>query len=224
MPANKDRIINVPMSEDDISNTVSSLPRPENTSGVVAVKWKRKMAMKNHHMEQFINPDKLIKAVKKLKELGNPFYQDIEVNENFHQENEENKQDDASQDMESENVDPISEELANESDDQGEEETNMLHSVRMFQSEQNGNTCLMHQNPEEEIVENFTARPKLKKKKVKSTKSFEIAPGEGKTPTNWLREDNFDAKGFPTLYPTGKYGLHHDRNVKISAQKFFNQR
>ena len=79
MKANKDRIINVPMGEDDISNTISSLPRTENTSGVVAVKWKRKMAMKNHHLEEFIKPEKLINAVKKLKELGNPFYQDIET-------------------------------------------------------------------------------------------------------------------------------------------------
>ena len=184
------------------------------------------MAMKNHHMEEFIKPEKLINAVKKLKELGNPFYQDIEINENFFKESEENK-DDTQQDLESETIDPISQEekeLSNQSDDQDEEETNMLHSVKMFQSEQNGNTCLMHQNPEEEIVENFTARPIRKKKKVDSTKSFEIAPGEGKTPTNWLREDNFDAKGFPRLYPTGKFALHHDRKVKIPAQKFFLQR
>ena len=92
MRAIKDRIINVPMREEDISNTISSLPRPEKASGVVAIMWKRQKAMKNFHVEEFIRPDKLIDAVKKLKELGNPFYQDIEVNENFLQENEKNKE------------------------------------------------------------------------------------------------------------------------------------
>ena len=53
---------------------------------------------------------------------------------------------------------------------------------------------------------------------------FTYLPGEGKIPNNWLREENFDAKGFLTLYPTGRYGLHHPRKIKLSAQKFFNQR
>ena len=39
--------------------------------------------MKNSQLEEYIRPAKCIKAVKKLKELGNPFYQDVTIDENF---------------------------------------------------------------------------------------------------------------------------------------------
>merc|ERR1711974_437878 len=83
MRAVKDRIINVPMTDEDISRTVTSFPRTEEKAGVIAVKLKRMMGMKNCHAEEFINPEKPIKAVKKLKELGNPFYEGVDINENF---------------------------------------------------------------------------------------------------------------------------------------------
>ena len=85
MSAVKDRIINVPMTEDDVSKTVSSLPRPLDAAGLIPVKLKRKMEMKTYHVEEYVNPNKCIDAVKKLKEIGNPFYQNISVDENFHQ-------------------------------------------------------------------------------------------------------------------------------------------
>ena len=88
MPGVKDRIVNVPMREEDISKTIHSLPRTQNASGMVAVKWKRKMEMKNCHMEEYVRPSRLIEAVKKLKDIGNPFYQDIKVDENFYKTND----------------------------------------------------------------------------------------------------------------------------------------
>ena len=39
--------------------------------------------MRNTHLEEFVRPSKCIKAVEKLKELKNPFYQNVQVNENF---------------------------------------------------------------------------------------------------------------------------------------------
>ena len=84
MNASKDRIINVPMTEEDVSKTVTSLPRTEDTSKIVAVKWKRKLDMVNSHMEEYIRPAKCIEAVKKLKAMGNPFYVNINVDKNFH--------------------------------------------------------------------------------------------------------------------------------------------
>ena len=85
MSAVKDRIINVPMSEVDISKTVSSLPRPLDAAGLLPVKFKRKLDMKNCHLEEYVKPSNCINAVKKLKEIGNPFYQGIKIDEDFHQ-------------------------------------------------------------------------------------------------------------------------------------------
>ena len=54
--------------------------------------------------------------------------------------------------------------------------------------------------------------------------SIKIAPGEGKIPTNLLREDDFDVRAFPRHHPNGQYGLHHPRTQKLTARMYFNQR
>ena len=52
-----------------------------------------------------------------------------------------------------------------------------------------------------------------------------VAPGEGKVPKNILFDDDWDIKAFPHLNsPNGKYGLHHDREVKLNPQSYFIQR
>ena len=66
-----------------MSKTLSTFPRHPDDAKIVAVQLKRKLEMKNTHLEEYIRPEKCIQAVKKLKELGNPFYQDVTINENF---------------------------------------------------------------------------------------------------------------------------------------------
>ena len=83
MKALIDKVISVPIEEDDVSKTLSTFPRHPDDAKIVAVQLKRKLEMKNTHLEEYIRPEKCIQAVKKLKELGNPFYQDITINENF---------------------------------------------------------------------------------------------------------------------------------------------
>ena len=51
-----------------------------------------------------------------------------------------------------------------------------------------------------------------------------IILGEGKVPTDYMRDKNFDAKAFPTLHPTGRFGLHEERSQKLSATFYFTQR
>jgi hypothetical protein len=83
MKAMFDQVISVPIEQDDVSRTVSELPRHPDDAKIVAVKLKRKLEYRNTHIEEFIRPSKCIKAVEKLKEMGNPFYQDVNVNETF---------------------------------------------------------------------------------------------------------------------------------------------
>ena len=54
--------------------------------------------------------------------------------------------------------------------------------------------------------------------------SVKVAPGEGMVPSNILREDDFDVKSSPRHHPTGNFGLHHERKIKISPKMYFNQR
>ena len=71
----KDKIINVPVQEDDIVNTITSLPRTPNEAGLIEVDLKRKVEYKNSHIKQLINPEKCYKMLELLKKRKNPYYQ-----------------------------------------------------------------------------------------------------------------------------------------------------
>ena len=105
-----------------------------------------------------------------------------------------------------------------------DEDDEILGAVREHQSKQNSNTCMIRREPEAIVVENHTN--KTIKKKRNSNKKFgiDIAPGENKVPTNFMRDEYFDVKAFPTLHPTGMYGLNHPRAQKLPPVYYFNQR
>ena len=49
-------------------------------------------------------------------------------------------------------------------------------------------------------------------------------PGEGKIPTNWIREKNFDVIAFPELFCDGKGGLNAERKIKLTIGDFYSTR
>ena len=61
-------------------------------------------------------------------------------------------------------------------------------------------------------------------------KNIDIAPGEGETPINILRDPNFDTEAFPVQHPRGRFGLNHvshegkERRKPLTKQKYFTQR
>ena len=59
-----DKVINVPIQDDDISATVSTFPRNLEEAAIVPVKLKRRIAQKNAYKEQLVRPNKLICALK----------------------------------------------------------------------------------------------------------------------------------------------------------------
>ena len=71
----KDRVINVPINENSIINTLEQLPRTPQAAGLIGVALKRKIEYKNNHKHQLVNPDKLFKMLDKLKRYKNPYYQ-----------------------------------------------------------------------------------------------------------------------------------------------------
>ena len=84
-------------------------------------------------------------------------------------------------------------------------------------------TCLVPEEPQTNLVVN-TSKRTVKKRLHKEGQLYEIAPGEGKIPTNWLREKDFDITAFPDLFPDGKFGFHDDRELKLSPINYFSQR
>ena len=68
MPKIVDKVINVPIYDADIENTITSLPRMPSEASIVEVELKRKIEMKNTHAHAYIRPVATINAAKKLKE------------------------------------------------------------------------------------------------------------------------------------------------------------
>ena len=67
----KDRIINVPINNDDIVNTMTNLPRTPNEAGLIEVDLKRKVEYKNSHTRQLIDPKKCFNMLELLKKSEN---------------------------------------------------------------------------------------------------------------------------------------------------------
>ena len=59
----KDKIINVPVNDSDILNTITSLPRTPTEAGLIEVDLKRKVEYQNSHIRQLINPEKCFKML-----------------------------------------------------------------------------------------------------------------------------------------------------------------
>ena len=127
-----------------------------------------------------------------------------------------------------------------DSDDESNDDENPLSSTTKEKKHSNKNanskkmkkhpnsryndvTLLTPVDPTANIVVNNTKQT-IKKRIKKTAPVIEIAPGEGKIPTNWLREKDNDIDSFPELHPEGKYGLDYERSQKLSRHKYFAQR
>jgi hypothetical protein len=71
----KDKVINVPVNEEDIINTITRLPRTPNEAVLIEVDLKRKVEYKNAHIKQLIDPEKCFKMLELLKRSRNPHFQ-----------------------------------------------------------------------------------------------------------------------------------------------------
>ena len=65
------------------------------------------------------------------------------------------------------------------------------------------------------------------KKQPRRSSDFvhEIAPGERKKLSEWIREENHDRKAFPELFHDGQFGLHDkNRKRKITATQNYSHK
>ena len=62
MAAVKDKLVNIPLNDEDVINTIKNLPRTPTEAGLLEVKLKRKMEYKNYHQYEYISPDKIFKS------------------------------------------------------------------------------------------------------------------------------------------------------------------
>ena len=91
----QDRVVLVPVEPCDIMNTIEKtlLPRSMAESSVVAVDFKRMKDLKNTHQSGCIRPVKMSKAIAFLRDIGNPYFQNIIIKCMFCQKHFENTDD-----------------------------------------------------------------------------------------------------------------------------------
>ena len=238
MKASHDNVINVPIECEDISTNILKLPRNLNDAQIIPVQLKRKVEYKTSHLEQYIRPNIVVKAVKTLKQIGNKFYQDVEIHEGFMDREIKTLVIKSARDQRLDKRNALKESKKNEEEemevdkDENEKETgssdneddpDVLTAVKKYQSNQSNTTFLVPNNIASMVELNNTSEVKKIKNKIGKT-ILKIAPGEGKVTSPLMREEHFDVRAFPKHHPSGKFGLHHSRKLKLSARKYFEQR
>ena len=122
MSAVVDRVISVPIENEDVSRTVNKLPRHPDDAEIIAVKLKRKMEYKSAHLEEFIRPKTVIKGLETLKESGNKYYQNVVIDKNFTAKESLNENHESDVEMIDEVDETCSDESDNESDTENDSE------------------------------------------------------------------------------------------------------
>ena len=219
----KDKIINVPVNEDDIVNTMTRLPRTPNEAGLIEVDLKRKVEYQTSHIKQLINPEKCFKMLQLLKRERNPHYQFYD-DYNIYRERCKNDDFKGYTFIFDDEVEPIL------------DITEHMKEKKQVRSDDNEELCI------EEILENeYLKKDPVRKYQFEDYNkslcmsnmypemgpgnSVIVAPGEGKVPQNVLHDDDWDIKAFPHLNsPDGKFGLHFQRETRLSNQYYFIQR
>ena len=240
MAAVKDKIVNIPISDLDITSTVQALPKTPLEGGLIEVKLKRKSEYKNAYHQAFIDPTRLIQALQYLKQMGNPHYQFFENIDNYEERCRLLDPDGSELLFPKNQIDldrlglektivkfvcddsapPIKDKLAYIKDMEDEESLReemyyrQHDTVRKFQIDYDESVCLTQRFPEAFTSEETTAASSV----------MSVAPGEGKLPENILCTENWDALAFPMKHPTGEYNLHFKRDTKLSDQYYFVQR
>ena len=191
---------------------------------------KRKLEYKNCHIQQIINPTNIYKFLHFLKESGHPSYQFFNWQSFFEQ---RCKEDDPSGFCllypEYENIETPSnqgsenviDEIQNE-DTEGEPYE--VNGEEAEQEEEEYRTKDPAKKQHFQYDKSTSMVPKFPEAGVSNTETLSFAPGEGKIPTNILKEKDWDSNSFPHLFPSGKNKMFQERKVQLTPQAFVGQR
>ncbi|WAR14429.1 PIF1-like protein [Mya arenaria] len=205
----------------NISTTVQTLPREFSDNTIIAVKLKRKLQYKGHHLYQQVSVNRVHEALLYLKQ-NSPHFSDQSTG-------------DTSQ-MQQSSQPGIHIDLSNVTSTT--EPTLTLPDDPVTCTDQiSGDTSQMQQSSQpdsddcsEDIHE--TSAPMvscLEPEDLTQTLGpeeipdsvFCVAPGQGSIPVTVF---NMESKAFPYLFPTGRNTYNQDRAIKLGLNRYFNNR
>ena len=213
-----DRLINVPVGQDDVINTVESLPRTPAEAGIipiVPVNLKRKLEYKTTHLSQLIDTKKIFKFLQYLRDLGHPgykFYDDYNTYEKrcFSEDPRGSKLVFPEAEAEIVELDVYLSELNVEDPKitlDGKEDPSV-------ENDENSEEDKVEKEEEEYVKKdpirkyqydyNKSTCMTNKFPEADSSSALNFAPAEGKIPTSILKDKDWDINSFPSLHPSGK--------------------
>ena len=234
MAAGKGRMISIPVGPGDVMNTVKQLPRLPSEAGVVPIKLKRKKEYKSHEKHEAIRPEQIFLALRYLRKAGNPYYQFYDDKETYlarcRIKDERGlrllleDKDDIEEDLGMPELAEVEDQAVGDSDAdesgdemeiavEQEEEDIQADPVRRQHFDYNEYSALVNGHPDIFLDSEGN-----------QVADLDFAPGEGKKPVNFLDLKDWDIKTWPMLLPDGKFGLSHERRVKLTKQNYFLQR
>ena len=212
-----DKIINIPVPDENINNLMAQFPRLPKDSGMVIAVLKRKLEYKNLHTKQLVNPDRMCRLLAKLVLSGNPHYTNVDTPEQY-------KARCATDDESGFDL------LYGEDSD---ELLEALETIAQLPPDSEVNDEILADEKDEDDIEVRENHPLLKDQfiydeSVALTDKFpeiSVAPGEGGTPKNLLTTKDIDIMAFPHLNNAdGSNGLNAERPIRLTEQKYFIQR
>ena len=212
-----DKIINIPVPDENINNLMAQFPRLPKESGMVIAVLKRKLEYKNLHTKQLVNPDRMCRLLAKLVLSGNPHYTNVDTPEQY-------KARCATDDESGFDL------LYGEDSD---ELLEALETIAQLPPDNEVNDEILADEKDEDDIEVRENHPLLKDQfiydeSVALTDKFpeiSVAPGEGGTPKNLLTTKDIDIMAFPHLNNAdGSNGLNAERPIRLTEQKYFIQR
>ena len=210
--------MNVPILEQDIKDTMEALPRTPNEAGIIPVQLKRKLEYKNSHREEYISVTKLVATLDTLKRMGNPYYQNINLETENYKERCQTEDPESydvlfeSPEEESHNDENDNAEKVQDEEEDLEEEYQTKDQVQKHKIDFNRFSVFLDQHAELDVKDGPINEPTA------------VAPGEGKVPTNITTEHDWEVKTFPTLFPDAKNGIDEERPVRLTKQQYAEQR
>ncbi|ROL52065.1 ATP-dependent DNA helicase PIF1 [Anabarilius grahami] len=200
----------------EVETTVNCLPRPRTESQLLTVKLKRRLCYKGHYQFQTLNIQKVLSALRKLKEIHSE-YKDIFINaalseEEMFNEHEQYENDISAPDEEmdienrsqsqSENTEEQSNENENNDDNTEDEQSRGLALDTCLQPPDLGQQLLSYDDG-----------------------IFCIAPAERNSPVNTFKIPKLESMAFPVQFPDGKNTFDEPGREKyVSPSRYFNTR
>ncbi|VDI59074.1 Hypothetical predicted protein [Mytilus galloprovincialis] len=187
----------------DVKVVTNTLPRPVDDNLLVKVKLKRKLEYKGYVQYEFVDIKHVEKAFNYLRK-HNKWYANIELNSQWMETNNEQNQ---STDVVNDSAND-SNKVSDKNNDTNAEESYLNESLRGIQLD----TCLQPADIGQEVLDCYF------------DEEFDVAPAEGNNPIRVLKEEGIESKTFPCHYPSGKNTLTDQRDLKLSASRYFNLR